>query len=318
MVEKKNSLLKEKTEEKMWESIYSQIENEIQQKNLENLNSKITNDDIVFCKICGNPISPMQITNKCIHCGLPTCKECRSNLLCVYCFLNLKPFAQKSLKITRAFIFLGPLLFFFSTILFLNYIIILKWSAIIFILFTILYIFILFSIVFLPNRFFDQKWEKIIESNKFKAVIKDKHPKKFISEALYQDFQILHQKRINKLQNWVNQTNLKFEAPIPLYLQNEEGKLDENAEKEFIKNVKMIESKEPTIKPKKSFSSSEKNFNFCPRCKNKFSFGTFCERCNKKFCPECQIDTDLFSTRCICGYHYPDIFIQFKKKINHD
>lgn len=302
-------------EDEMWDQVYHEIEKDITISKNNNDTLNIQKHSGNFCKICGDPLPYFQIQRKCPHCRLSICSDCRSNFMCIYCFINLRKPIQIALKLSKLLFFFTPFLVFFSTFLFLNLRQIIQILMILMGIFGSFYVLLQFCIYLFPHKFFVKKWETFISSPQFKAFRLDKRRLKFASQELIKDFSENKRRRIEKLNNWVNFMFSQYNAPVPSYLHDENEKIEkkilETAKNEAISENQVIFAVETKA------SSLMKNENtrklpLCPKCSNKLLFGTLCVSCNIKICPKCLQENDPYSKHCICGYNFPDPIEQSK------
>ncbi|MHA1776214.1 MAG: hypothetical protein ACTSWC_05540 [Promethearchaeota archaeon] len=306
-------------EDEIWDDVYNEIQQELSSNKIEDNNIKTHSDEERYCKICGQPISNLQIQKSCLHCGLPICRDCKSNYLCIYCFMNLIPFAQIALKLLKVLFFFSPFLFFASTVFFLDK---KQIRTILLIILSItggLYILLQLIVKFFPALFFSKKWEKTISSPQFKVITHDKRRIKFATDELLQDFRENRKRKINKLNNWINQTFSQYNAPIPLYIQEEKEKrpdIQQNTNNIRTLQIKFPKNEENSDEFEKKTEVKSLDLKFCPICSRKFDFGTFCISCNRKFCPKCYQEVDPYSKHCICGYDFPDLINQYNSEFS--
>jgi len=302
---------KNKKDEEEIDKVFKDLKKEIINKR-EPSKLKLKNEGY-HCKLCGEITSfrkePIVKLRSCSHCHIPIDRNCRSCGFCLNCFLNLNEDAQKTLKLLRFLfwfvpVFSGPFLYFQGYLSF-----ILTEIFIIF-LFAGLYFYAQWYINSHSKRYFNTKWEKIIRNEQYSVYLDPDSRIRYLDDTIIQVGHDNIEKRKEKLKRWIEPEKELSKVPVPAYIENKSLKINEEEDYKSMNTNEMIHIKQNTELIEGEIIFKLKR---CPKCAKEIKFANFCPSCNRKFCPECEIENTIYNRLCLCGFVFPDLKDEFFK-----
>jgi len=160
------------------------------------------------------------------------------------------------------------------------------------------------------KRYFTKKWEDITNDEQYKVFLDPESQKRYLDDHIIEKGHNSIEKRKEKLKRWIEPDKALSKVPVPAYI-------EKNSLKNTSKDDLNIVNIENMIQSNKNTQTDEGELIFklikCPKCGEEIKFGNFCLSCNRKFCPECGIDTMIYNRLCLCGFIFPVLKDEFFK-----
>jgi len=272
--------------EEEYEQVYSSLKREIQSKN--SIGAKI-------CRICGkSEKNTLRDFKRCPICDILVCNKCTSCGFCLNCYVNLNEDARKTLKLTRILALTIPGLLLFLLIYGILYYILV--SSFLMIFFGTLHYYTRYQIRENHGRFLDKKWLKRINLPQYQQLTNQRNKKTYFT--VFDD-------NPRKVEKTVKKKKIK-EKRI-----EKEMATNKRVKKERMKNLIQAQWTET---PEKYRMIHEE----CPHCGEEIKFADFCTNCEIRYCPECGEHNNPYSRKCICGYQFSNLEMEFKKYLDSE
>jgi hypothetical protein len=266
-----------------------------------------------FCKICGEYIKNYDTPQRCTHCHIPVCNADISCSFCLNCYVKLNNLTRGILKFSRIIAISSP--FFLVFLILYNFLYYIIFSLFLAGVFIGLYYYQIFLIRKKHTEFFPKNWEDVVHSKEYQELTNEKSSRRFIPQEQIEKFENDLRKYSNRKQedqNFIasvlntNKENVRSEDQIGME-KNEEDTI-----------VETQESSKDISSPISNAKIQEFSYNLigkaCPLCGKTIEFADFCPDCNRKFCPKCGFEYNPYSTICVCGFRFPNLIEEFKKK----
>ncbi len=324
IVDEEDLIDKDLVDDDSLDGVFTDLKSEIIQKRLQNDNNTLNPlKSPYYCKLCGKEHVNYLKIRRCRHCGISLCKKCSSLGFCINCWIHLKEDASKTLKLFHLFLFAVPIalmLMLYRAIseiyLMQSYSYFLYFLASEFIMLSLLLgmnFYLKRRIIKNASHYFDHEWNSEINSLKYKNKLDPYDSKRYLSPEIIQDFERKKKRSIQKLEEWVNESEHPKEIPIPAFQEDLENEVEENIFDNAINPS--FKSDFAAHNPKVEYKLINQP---CPKCNTQIVFADFCPECNLRFCPECGEPNNPYDRICVCGFVFPSIkneYFEYLRKI---